>query len=216
MQNIRQLAQELEQKSQGPEWFEELYARGAREGFDAPWAERRVNPWLSDFVKKHPEVLVSPAIVVGCGLGDDASWLAKRGVRTLGIDISRTAIDICYKRYTMGVEFRVVDLLALPPQLVGTFPFVFEAYTIQSLREPQRQQAIRAVASLVAPGGRLLVIQRGRDEDEPSPTMPWPLTRDEFAAFVEAGLTLHSFEDFSDDEEPPKRRFRALYRRRPR
>jgi SAM-dependent methyltransferase len=231
-----QLALDLEGSSTDSEWFEQIYARGRKEGFDPPWARRHANPHLASFVKKNPEVLTSPAVVVGCGLGDDAQFLARRGIRTLGIDISRSAVDTCYTRFPQGVEFRVVDLLQLPKQLLGTFSFVFEAYTVQSLREPMRAQAIAAIASLVAPGGRLLVVERGRESEEPADTMPWPLTRDEFAGFVEAGLVLHSFEDLleegpapppfdpspaADPDAPPPvrpsnpcRRFRALYRRR--
>jgi hypothetical protein len=43
--------------------------------------------------------------------------------------------------------------------------------------------------------------------------MPWPLTRQELAAFEEAGLTLEEFDDYLDDEDPPVRQFRASYRR---
>jgi hypothetical protein len=43
--------------------------------------------------------------------------------------------------------------------------------------------------------------------------MPWPLTRAELGAIAMPNLTLVSFEDFIDDEDPPVRRFRALFRR---
>jgi hypothetical protein len=43
--------------------------------------------------------------------------------------------------------------------------------------------------------------------------MPWPVTRAEVEAIAAPGLTLVRFEDFLDDEEPPVRRFRALFRR---
>jgi hypothetical protein len=43
--------------------------------------------------------------------------------------------------------------------------------------------------------------------------LPWPLTREELAEFVRAGLTEKIFEEYFDDEEPPARRFRVLYER---
>lgn len=43
--------------------------------------------------------------------------------------------------------------------------------------------------------------------------MPWPLTRAEVEAIATPGLALASFEDFLDAEDPPVRRFRALFRR---
>jgi hypothetical protein len=66
-------------------------------------------------------------------------------------------------------------------------------------------------AGFVKDGGLLLVIARGREENEPAGLMPWPLTRRELNHFTEMGLRELSFEDFHDDETPPVRRFRALY-----
>jgi hypothetical protein len=54
---------------------------------------------------------------------------------------------------------------------------------------------------------------RVREPHEPEGQMPWPLTRNEFQGFTQAGLQEQSFEDFQDAEEPQVRRFRALYER---
>jgi hypothetical protein len=70
------------------------------------------------------------------------------------------------------------------------------------------------VVRFVAAGGELLVIARGREPSDPPGTMPWPLVRDELAAFGRAGLEETRFEDFLDAESPPVRRFRVHYRRR--
>jgi hypothetical protein len=57
------------------------------------------------------------------------------------------------------------------------------------------------------------VVTYGRDpEDEPG-GLPWPLTRDELARFGERGLTERRFEDYRDDVEPERRRFRVEYAR---
>jgi len=45
--------------------------------------------------------------------------------------------------------------------------------------------------------------------------MPWPLTKEEMSLFEAHGLKEISFEDFMDSEEPPVRRFRATYYRKP-
>jgi hypothetical protein len=70
------------------------------------------------------------------------------------------------------------------------------------------------IASFVAPGGTLLVFARGRDPHEPEGMMPWPLTRGELAEFEAHGLKEVSFEDYTDTEDPPARRFRVTYSRR--
>jgi len=77
-----------------------------------------------------------------------------------------------------------------------------------------RADAICAISSFVAPAGTLLVVPRGRENDEPKGAMPWPLTKEEMALFQTDDLKEISFEDYIDDEEPPIRRFRATYRRK--
>ena len=76
-----------------------------------------------------------------------------------------------------------------------------------------RSQAIASLRGTLAPGGSLLVVERGREPGEPPGQMPWPLTRAEVEAIAAGDLALVSFEDFLDREEPPVRRFRALFRR---
>ena len=56
-------------------------------------------------------------------------------------------------------------------------------------------------------------ICRGRDSHEPEGEMPWFLTRQEPGAARSEGLVEKSFEDYLDLEDPPVRRFRALYAR---
>jgi hypothetical protein len=65
------------------------------------------------------------------------------------------------------------------------------------------------LAELVAPGGTLLVICRGREPDDDPGAMPWPLTRAELARFVDRGLREIRFEDYVDREGT--RRFRVEY-----
>ncbi len=43
--------------------------------------------------------------------------------------------------------------------------------------------------------------------------MPWPLTEKEVREFEKLGLERESFDDFLDDENPPVRRFQAVFRR---
>jgi hypothetical protein len=112
------------------------------------------------------------------------------------------------------VNYVSADLLKLPREWVGAFDFVFEAYTIQALPRSLRQQAIESVASLVrSDGGELLLVCRGREDDEDEGTLPWPLSHGELAQFERHGLKRISFENFFDNREPPVRRFRALFRK---
>ena len=95
---------------------------------------------------------------------------------------------------------------------MGRFDFVLESYTLQSFLPELRPRAMRQVVRLVAPGGALLVICRGREQGEtPEGVWPVPLSREELGRFQELGLEEAAFEDLLDNETPPVRRFRALY-----
>jgi len=73
--------------------------------------------------------------------------------------------------------------------------------------------ALAGLAGALAPGGLLLIITRGREEDEDPGHLPWPLTRAELDTLTGFGLQEVSFERYFDDETPPVRRFRAAYRK---
>ena len=76
-----------------------------------------------------------------------------------------------------------------------------------------REQAIDSVAAFVAPGGELVVVTRGREDDEPVEELPWPLSRKDLSRFEANGLNQVHFEITEGDEDPPVQRFVVLYRR---
>ena len=112
------------------------------------------------------------------------------------------------------MNYVAADLLHPPDEWTGRFDFVLESYTLQVLPPRLHAEGIRRVAELVRPGGQLLLIARGRGEDDQEGEMPWPLTRRELQGFTELGLEEISLEDYFDRETPPVRRFRVLYRKR--
>lgn len=195
--------------------FETFYANVEGDPSRVPWADLRPHDAMLRWLDGQPAVTPGQrAAVVGCGLGDDAIALAERGYNTLGFDIAPTAIDWACQRFTHErLRFEVADLFALHSAWLGGFDLVVEIYTFQSLPLAVRPAAMDHAASLVAPGGRLLVICRGRGEDEPATKLPFPLLRSELGRFVEAGLVESRFEQFDDDQSPPVRRFLAEYHR---
>jgi SAM-dependent methyltransferase len=197
-------------------WFEKLYAQADGDTGAISWADLAPNPnllaWLD---REQVEGGGRRALKIGCGLGDDAEELARRGFLVTAFDVSQTAIDWCLERFpTTTVRYVVHDLLAPRSEWECAFDFVLESYTLQVLPPDVRAEAIPHVARFVAPGGDLLVIARGRETTDPPGIMPWPLLREELAGFTRAGLEERSFEDFLDAETPPVRRFRVYYRRR--
>lgn len=196
-------------------WFDALYARAGGEPDIIPWADMVPNPNLLQWLDAHPLAGAHlSALEIGCGLGDNAEALSRRGFRVTAFDISRTAIAWAVKRFPRSpVSYTVQDLFKPPPSWHGAFDLVVESYTLQVLTPELRPQAIAAISRFVAPEGILLVICRGREDEEDRGKMPWPLTRRELAGFDGNGLERVEFEDYVDSEDPPVRRFRAVYRR---
>ncbi len=209
----RELAAEFLRKGDPTGWFDVLYKEAEAGKSIVPWADKGANSGLLEFWNMHPQPTNrKKALVIACGLGDDAEQLATWGFETTAFDISETAIRMARKRFPASrVKYSAADLFQPPPEWGRAFDFVFEANTVQALPIKLREQAIQKIAAFVRPGGKLLAIVRGREADEPEGELPWPLTRSEMNEFVRAGLTEASFEDYFDNEEPPARRFRGLY-----
>jgi SAM-dependent methyltransferase len=169
-------------------WFEPLYARAEATGDAPPWHRDEARPLLVDWAQEQDlRGEGRTAAVVGAGLGSDAEYLAGLGFDdVLGFDVSPTAVRVAAERSThANARYEVGDLFALPGAWRGAFDLVVEIWTVQSLPLDVRAEAIAAIASLVAPGGRLLAIAWERaDADGPlRAEPPWPLTRAELESF---------------------------------
>ncbi len=208
----RRLAREALARGDATGWFEELYATAGGEARHVQWADMEPNPALVAWLER-AEAHGAPgrAVVVGCGLGDDAEELSRRGYGVVAFDVAPTAVAWCRRRFpTSRVDYQVADVTSLPAGWVHAFDLVVEIYTLQVLPPQVRRTAMDRLTELVAPGGTLLVICRGREPDDDPGAMPWPLTRAELACFRDCGLRERRFEDYVDREG--MRRFRVEYR----
>lgn len=210
----QQLAAEFLARSDANGWFEALYAEAGNDYAVVPWADLAPNPNLVEWsIAQELKGVGKTALVIGCGYGDDAEFLAELGFAVVAFDVSQTAIAQCNQRYpNSSVSYQVADVLNPPAIGSQGFDFVLESYTLQVLPPDLRSVAISKISTLIAPLGQLLVIARGREEIDPPGQMPYPLTRRELATFENLGLSSQSFEDYLDKENPPVRRFRALYK----
>ncbi|ANB09982.1 SAM-dependent methyltransferase [Streptomyces ambofaciens] len=100
------------------------------------------------------------ALDLGCGEGADAVWLAARGWRVTGVDISGTALEraaghaadagvgdrVAWERHELGRSF---------PE--GSFDLV-SAHYLQSPVPLDQQTVLREAARAVAGGGTLLLV----------------------------------------------------------
>jgi len=191
-------------------WFEKLYAKAAEGDLSVPWAHMEPNPLLVDWLDANtPESAGKKALVVACGLGDDAEELAKRGFTVTAFDLSQSAIDWAGRRFPdSGVDYSQHNLFETPAAWQGAFDFVLEIRTVQAMPHQMAEGAIQQIVSFVAPGGTLLVICNGREPDESKHGIPWPLSREELFLFEKHGLAETQVEDL---KRGPRRDFRVTY-----
>jgi len=180
---------------EGPQrhnWFEEVYSRADGDAAGVPWADMKAKPQLIDWLAKNPGG-GRTAIDIACGLGDNAEALGQAGYQTTAFDYAAGAVEWASERFAGGnVDYQVADLFNLPAAWHGAFDLVHECYTIQAMRGELRDKAFAAIAGLVSPGGRLLMITRTRpDESEPKGP-PWPLSPLEIKKFEALGLRRES------------------------
>ena len=213
--SIRELAARYIENGQPLSWFDLAYKLYGEGRIGIPWVERTVNPI---FLKWFTERDLAPCktLVVGCGLGDDAAYLSRRGFQVTAFDISKRAIQECKKRFPgLAVDWRVFDLFDSSGEFYEKFDFVLEIYTLQVLPVSIRRDAFLRICRFISPEGRMLLISRARDVEDDSGRMPWPLSVNELEPPLNSVELLGEIQDFYDDESPPVRRFLALYENAP-
>lgn len=171
-------------------WFNPLYERAEGDIAQVPWALQGPVDSLVNWLAKN-ESRERSAVVVGCGLGDDAEALAAAGFEVTAFDVAKSAIAWAQDRFPeSSVNYAVADLFDLPSNWHGKFDVVFEFRTLQALPLSVRSAAIENVVALAKLGGIVLVTAYTRAEDEVVEGPPWPLSESELAHFEEIGLSV--------------------------
>ncbi len=188
-------------------WFEPVYAAGFGRREAVPWAGDGPHPfvvdWLEDPVATPPG---GRAVVVGCGLGDDAAELARRGWRVTAFDIAPSAVRWARRRHRrVDVDWRQQDLLDLPDWWGGAFDLVVEVHTVTSLPGVVRDGAMDAVGRLVAEGGVAVVVTllaTGAQHAQGWVGPPWAQAPSELATYRASGLVRLTLEHPPAGAEP--------------
>ena len=160
-----------------------------------------------------------PVADVGCGPGHVAAYLAGRGARTVGLDLSP---GMCAVARAAGVPAAAADMTALPLR-TGTLAGLVCMYAVIHLDVSARAVAYQEFARVLQDGGRALIAFHTSDPEHPTGTQqhvaewwgqPVDLTfryldaDEEVAALGDAGLVLVARLDRSphDGFEHPSRR----------
>ncbi|MFZ1700762.1 MAG: class I SAM-dependent methyltransferase [Pyrinomonadaceae bacterium] len=205
---VREIASEHYQRGDVLGWFEALYQEANGDNEIIPWADLEPNHYFCAWAESTGlKADGRTALVVGCGLGDDARYLHDLGFKVTAFDISPTAIEWAKKLHAdTDIAFEVCDLFQPVRGWLGAFEFVLEVYTIQPLPLEMRPQVIDAIAGFLAPDGRLVVVTRGREDDVEPDELPWPMSRHDLSRFEKRGLTQTDFVEMPslEEDEPPR------------
>ena len=210
---LLKLSEAAEADGEPLRWFEELYAGADRDSEEIPWAKMEANPKMVEWIANRPEI-TGQALVVGCGLGDDAEWLSAAGFDVTAFDLSQSSIDWCRERFpNSAVKYCVGDLLEPEDAWSGTFDLVIEIHILQAIPDPIRDAAASNLPKFLNDGGHLFCIGRlltGRIPDEPSP--PWPLSRVWMNGRFQM-LNQSGFSGFVNEDTPTIDRYMAAWTR---
>ena len=176
--------------------FEAMYAGAEAGGAKPPWDYGAPRPQLVEWAESQNLAgRGREALVVGCGYGADAEFLAQLRFRTTGFDFAPTAIVAARAKCPASeVNYLVADVLNLPHEWQGRFDLIVESLTLQSMPPEQHTAAAQIIAALVAPGGSLLVLATAREERSEVKGPPWPLTRAEVEVFADGNLGMRRLE----------------------
>ncbi|MFD6162908.1 class I SAM-dependent methyltransferase [Nocardia sp. NPDC060256] len=125
---------------------------------------------------------------VGCGLGDNAIYLAQRGYRMTAIDAAAPAIDLARRRAVargVDVEFMVADATRLD-EFGGRFDSVLDSALYHCLSDGQRAQYVAALHRATKPEA-LLSMLCFSDETIGGLPAPFPVSQSSIRDTLTAG-----------------------------
>jgi len=131
----------------------------------------------------------SPVLDVGCGTGELALYLARRGHDVLGVDLSALAIRQAREKAhwrQIPAKFLVLDALDLPALGAAGFTFrtVVDSAMFHVLGDSERDRFVAGLGEVVRPGGRYCVLGDARSD----PRSVYGITPDELRTrFERAG-----------------------------
>ena len=197
-------------------WCDSIYTNAQGDYKAVFWADLEPSPYLVQWLENNKKDLKKKkAIVIGCGVGDDAQAISDYGYDVIAFDISPEAINLCKKRYpNTKVTYLVADLFDYDKKWLGNFDVVYECNTIQILPGKYRIKARKAISNLVSKNGYALVSCRSRKKNEKEDEIPLPLDYEEINKFVtEDKLKEISFKAYNDSQIPSVPHFFAVYKK---
>jgi len=164
------------------------------ERWDRAYRGTRVPGWdagrvANQLTKAVEEGKVKPgkALVLGCGTGTNAVFLARKGFEVTGLEVAPTALTIAEaKARKAGVKVRWIVADAADPPHMEPFDFIFDRGCYHHVRWVNREGFVSAVRRLTRPGGQFLLLSfRATSDRQGKPRVKESQIREDFSAAFE-------------------------------
>ncbi len=168
------------------------HERRAGKPWDASYTEGSP-PW--DTGGPQPEVerlqVAGPLLDAGCGSGENAIAIARRGIEVVGVDVAPTAIrQARAKAAGLPATFIVADALQLH-RLGRTFPSVLDCGLFHTFDDEERLAYVDGLATVTERVLHLLCVSDAAPGDQG----PRRVSRDELRASFASGWNVVSIDD---------------------
>jgi SAM-dependent methyltransferase len=135
--------------------------------------KRRMLPRDTPYLRRHVDELIrfgnlvagERVLEVGCGMGRYTLYLAQRGIRVEGLELSSFLLDRL-RSFDAGryrIPLYCTDVIDARSQVQGVFDAVIGFFVLHHLHDLER--SFGAMADLIKPGGRIIFL-------EPNPYNP--------------------------------------------
>jgi SAM-dependent methyltransferase len=112
-------------------------------------------------------VLPCDAIDLGCGAGNHVAWLASKGFRMTGLDISSSAVDLATKlakEKNVACRFVARDMTDVVEGFDSTFDFAFDWEVLHHVFPEDRVRYVSNVHRMLRSGGKYLSLCFSEEE----------------------------------------------------
>lgn len=166
---------------------------------NTPWVTAAVGTELQRLLKEGVIKDGMRVLEIGCSIGIESSFLAKHGMKVVGIDFVPGTIEIAKKYAELAgadVEYICADFLDMKiDELEGTFDLVFDQGCFHHFPVNDRDKYAKKVSKLLKREG-LFFLRSFSNRMIPSPTNdgPWRISSDDVHdSFYEYFITEHLY-----------------------